>query len=151
MGFRKLSAPGGPAREGHQQDFAGIGAIDDQVGHPVRQGVGLAGPRPGNDEEWRARRRIVLPHAMLDSPPLFRIEFFEIGDGHWLRIRMEASDTWNHLSRLVRNSPAVAVGLELLAASRDLSLADNSFEVRNSTSVAASTAFTGEGAKKLRG
>jgi hypothetical protein len=52
------------------------------VGHPVRQGVGLAGPRPGNDEEWRARRRIVLPDAMLDSSPLFRIEFFEIGYGH---------------------------------------------------------------------
>ena len=122
-----LDAPrhlgGGPAREGHQQDFAGIGAIDDQVGHPVRQGVGLAGPRPGNDEQWRARRRIVLPDAMLDSPPLFRIEFFEIGDGHWLRISMEAGDPWNHPSRLVRNSPAVAVGLELLAASPDLPLA----------------------------
>jgi hypothetical protein len=110
---------GGPPREGHQQDFAGIGAIDDQVGHPVRQGVGLAGPSPGNDEQWPARR-IVLPDAMLDSPPLFRIEFFEIGDGHWLRINMEAGDPWNHPSRLVGNSPAVAVGLELPAASPDL-------------------------------
>src|ERR1700680_3640558 len=49
-----LDAPrhlgGGAAREGHQQDFAGIGTIDDQVGHPVRQGVGLAGHRPGTDE-----------------------------------------------------------------------------------------------------
>src|ERR1700730_19281243 len=35
---------GGLARQGHQQDFAGIGTIDDQVGHPVRQGVSLAGP-----------------------------------------------------------------------------------------------------------
>jgi hypothetical protein len=26
---------------------------------------------------------------MLDGPPLFRIEFFEMGDGHWLRISME--------------------------------------------------------------
>jgi hypothetical protein len=81
-----LDAPrhlgGGPAREGHQQDFAGIGAFDDQVSHPVRQGVGLAGPRAGNDEEWHARHRMVLPHAMLDSPPLFRIELFEISDGH---------------------------------------------------------------------
>ena len=25
---------GGPAREGHQQDFAGIGTIDDEMGHP---------------------------------------------------------------------------------------------------------------------
>jgi len=46
----------------------------------------------------RARCRIVLPDAMLDSSPLFRIEFFEIGDGHWLRISMEAGDPWNHLS-----------------------------------------------------
>ena len=87
----------------------------------MHQGVGLAGPRAGNDEQWRARRRIVLPDATLDSSSLFRIEFFEIGDGHWLRISMEAGDPWNHLSRLVRNSPAVAVGLELLAASPDLS------------------------------
>src|SRR3982074_439899 len=110
---------GGPAREGHQQDLAGIGAIDDQVGDPVRQGVGLAGPRPGNDEQWPAWRRIVLPRAMLDSPPLFRIEFFEISDGHGLRISMEAGDPWNHPSRLVGNSPAVAVELELPAASPD--------------------------------
>ena len=54
-----------------------------------------------------------LPDAMLDSPPLFMIEFFEIGDGHWLRISMEAGDPWNHLSRLVRNTSAVAIGLEL--------------------------------------
>ena len=80
LGARSLNMGCRPAREGHQQDFAGIGAIDDQVGHPVRQGVGLAGPRAGNDEQWRARRRIVLPDAMLDSPPLFMIEFFEIGD-----------------------------------------------------------------------
>jgi hypothetical protein len=43
-------------------------------------------------EQWRTRRRIVLLDAMLDSPPLFRIEFFEIGEGHWLRISMEAGD-----------------------------------------------------------
>src|ERR1700730_12360093 len=124
-GHDPLAAPrhrgGAPAREGRQQDFAGISAIDDQVSHPVRQGIGLAGPRHGNDEKWRARRRIVLPDAMLDSPPLFRIELFEIGDGHGVRISMEAGDPWTHLSRLVRNSPAVAVRLELLAASPDLS------------------------------
>jgi hypothetical protein len=64
---------------------------------------------------------------MLDSPPLFRIEFFEIGDGHWLRISLEAGDQSNHLSRLVRNSPAVVVGLELLAASPDLPLGGQFF------------------------
>src|SRR6202040_1969687 len=102
----------------------------------------LPDPRPGNDEEWGARRRIVLPHAMLDSPPLFRIEFFEIGDRHWLRISMEAGDSWNHLSRLDRNTSAVAIGLELLAASPDLSLAGQF------TSVAAKV-VAGEGAKTL--
>jgi hypothetical protein len=64
---------------------------------------------------------------MFDSPPLFRIEFFKIGDGHWLRISKEAGDPWNHLSRLVRNTSAAAVGLELLAASPDLSLAGQFF------------------------
>jgi hypothetical protein len=60
---------------------------------------------------------------MLDSPPLFRIEFFEIGDGHWLRISMDAGGASNHLSRLDRNSP----GVELLAASPDHSLAGQFF------------------------
>ncbi len=82
------------------------------MGHPVRQGVGLAGPSPGDDEERRARRRIVRPDAMLDSPPLFRIEFFEIGDGHRLRISVGVNGPWNHFSRLVRNNSVVAIGLE---------------------------------------
>jgi hypothetical protein len=64
---------------------------------------------------------------MLDRPPLFRIEFFEIGDGHWLRISIEAGGPWNHLSRLVRNSSAAAIGLELPDASPELSLAGQFF------------------------
>ena len=54
-----LGAPlhlgGGPAREGQQQDAAGIGAVDDQVRDAVRQGAGLAGARAGNHQQ-RARR-----------------------------------------------------------------------------------------------
>ena len=50
-----LGAPlhlgGGPAREGQQQDAAGIGAVDDQVRDPVRQGAGLAGARTGNHQQ----------------------------------------------------------------------------------------------------
>ena len=84
-------------------------------------------PGPGNDKERRSRGRIVLPDAMLDRPPLFRIEFFEIGDGHWLRISIEAGGPWNHLSRLVRNSSAAAIGLELPDASPELSLAGQFF------------------------
>src|ERR1700720_1664151 len=139
----------GPKRIGHDTGAVADHPARDPLatprhlgGGPVRQGVGLAGPRAGNDEERRARRRIVLPHAMLDGPPLFRIEFFEIGDRHWLRISMEAGDPWNHLSRLDRNTSAVAIGLELLAASPDLSLAGQF------TSVAAKV-VAGEGAKTL--
>ena len=43
------------AREGHQQDAARIDAVDDQVGHPMRQGVGLARSRAGDDQQRRSR------------------------------------------------------------------------------------------------
>ena len=59
---------------------------------------------------------------MLDSPPLFRIEFFEIGEGHRLQITLEGGGPGNHLSRPVGNTSAVAIGLEFLAASPDLHL-----------------------------
>ena len=76
-----LDAPGhfggGAAREGHQQDAAGIGAVDDQMGDPMRQRVGLAGSGAGDHQQGRegARSRC----AMLDGAPLFRIEAVEIG------------------------------------------------------------------------
>jgi transposase len=89
----------------------------DETWASVRQGVRLAGPRASNDEQRRARRCVILPDAMLDSPPLFTIEFFEIGDGHRLRISLEGGGPGNHLSRQVRNTSAVAIGSELPAAS----------------------------------
>ena len=42
-----------PAGEGHQQNAARIGAVDDQMRDPMRQGVGLAGSRAGDDQERR--------------------------------------------------------------------------------------------------
>ena len=50
-----LDAPGhfgrGAARKGHQQDPAGIGTVDDQMGDAMGQGVGLPGTRAGDDQE----------------------------------------------------------------------------------------------------
>ena len=39
------------AREGHQQDAARIGAVDDQMRDAVRQRVGLAGAGAGDDQQ----------------------------------------------------------------------------------------------------
>ena len=42
---------GGAAREGHQQDAARIGAVDDQMRDAVRQRVGLAGAGAGDHQQ----------------------------------------------------------------------------------------------------
>ena len=71
----------GAPRKRHQQDPAGVGALDDQMGYPVGEGVGLAGTRSRNDEQWcrgQSSRR-----AVLDGTPLFGIEGFEVR-GCWL-------------------------------------------------------------------
>ena len=73
---------GGAARECHQQNPPRIGAVDDQVGNAMRQGVGLARTCTRDDEERRARRAVLFPHAMLDGPPLFGVEGLKIGGGH---------------------------------------------------------------------
>ena len=41
----------GPAGEGQQEDAAGIGAVDDQMGNAMSQGVGLARACPGYDQQ----------------------------------------------------------------------------------------------------
>ena len=73
---------GGAARERHQQNPPRIGAVDDQVRDAVRQGVGLAGPRAGDHEERQPRRAVLLPDAVLDGPPLLRIEGLKVGGGY---------------------------------------------------------------------
>ena len=76
---------GGTARERQQHDAAGIDAVDDEVRHPMRQRVGLAGAGAGDDQqraglgEGRA--------AVLHGAPLLRVELGEMGGGHRLRRR----------------------------------------------------------------
>jgi hypothetical protein len=60
----------------HQQYPAGIGTIDDQMGDPMCQRVGLSGTRASDDEERRTRCGVFLPHTMLDSSSLLAIEAF---------------------------------------------------------------------------
>ena len=57
----------GSAREREEQDALRARALEDEVRHPVRERTGLAGPRPGDDEQ-RARpagRRLPLPGVQL--------------------------------------------------------------------------------------
>src|SRR4030095_2052668 len=72
----------GTARKGHQQYPAGVGTVDDQMGDPVSQGVGLSGTRARDNEQRHARWSALLPHAMLDSSSLFAVEAFKISNGH---------------------------------------------------------------------
>ncbi len=67
------------AREGQEQDAGRIGAVDDEMGDPVRERVRLARSRAGDDEK-RCRRRL-RPDPVLDGLTLLRIELGEIG-GH---------------------------------------------------------------------
>ena len=73
---------GGAARERHQQDAPRIGAVDDQMGDAVRQRVGLARAGAGDDEQRQPRRAVLLPDAVLDGPPLLRIEGLKVGGSH---------------------------------------------------------------------
>ena len=74
-----------PAGEGQQEDAARIGAVDDQMGDAVGEGIGLARSRSGDDQE-RARRgwRPPVSDAVFYRLTLLRVEFVEITDrdGH---------------------------------------------------------------------
>jgi hypothetical protein len=61
------------AGKGHEQDAARIGAVEDQMGDPVRQSACLARSSACDDEERPARRRILFAYAILDGAPLFGI------------------------------------------------------------------------------
>ena len=65
---------GGPAREREQQDAARVGAVDDQVGDPVRERIGLAGAGTGDDEQRRGDVGAAAGDAVLDGAPLLRVE-----------------------------------------------------------------------------
>ena len=66
---------GGAAREGEQQDAAGIDAVDDEVGDAMRHGVCLARPGAGDDEQ----RTTCMTDAMFDRPALGGVEPVEVG------------------------------------------------------------------------
>ena len=74
---------GGAARKRHQQNAARVGAVDDQMGDAMRQRVGLAGAGAGNHQQRRGGNAVGHPDAMLDGPPLFRIEGLKVGGGRW--------------------------------------------------------------------
>ena len=70
----------GPARERQQHHAARIGAVDDEMRDPVRQRVGLARPRPGDDQE---RSRLGEARgAMLHGAKLRCIEGRVMSSGH---------------------------------------------------------------------
>ncbi len=75
---------GSPSRKCHQQNAPGIGAVDDEMGDPVRQRVGFPGPGTGNYQKRRSRPAVTSGHnAVLDGPALFRIEAFEVARRRW--------------------------------------------------------------------
>ena len=45
-----------------------------------------------------------FPNAVFNGPPVFRIELFEIGDGHGLRISRRMGGSMNHVSCLAHNA-----------------------------------------------
>jgi hypothetical protein len=55
-----------------------ICAVDDKVGHPVRQGVGFAGAGTGNDQERPTQGAIPFGNSMLYRTALLSIESIEM-------------------------------------------------------------------------
>jgi len=71
------------------------------MSNPVCERFGLPRTRAGDHQERRAWRSVRLPHVMLDSLSLFRIEALKMGDaqlGNW----SAATPAVNHNSRFVR-------------------------------------------------
>ena len=62
----------GAPRERHQQNPAGVGAIDDQMGDAMGEGVRLAGSGAGDDQQGRSDMA-VQRHAVFHGPALFGI------------------------------------------------------------------------------
>jgi len=77
-----LDAPGhlagGAAREGHQQDAARIGAVDDEVGDAMGEGVGLARARAGDDQQRTADGAVA--DAVLNGTALLGVQTLEVID-----------------------------------------------------------------------
>ena len=72
----------GSAGERQQQNPVRINAVDDQVGDPVGQGLGLARTGTGNHQQWpRVEGRPILD-AVLDGTPLLLVEIDHVIVGH---------------------------------------------------------------------
>ncbi len=71
---------GGAASERQHQDAAGVDAIQSKVRHPVRERVGLAGTRTGNDEQRPRLHALVLRQqlAVAHRLALWAIQLLEM-------------------------------------------------------------------------
>ena len=73
-----LHVRGRPPRERQKQDAAGIGAVHDEVGDPMRQRIGLARSGTGNNEKRPGNVGSGCGDAMLDGAALFGVQSREI-------------------------------------------------------------------------
>ena len=94
---------GRAAREGHQQDAAGIGAVDHQMRDAMRQRIGLARAGAG-DNEQRASR--CSAHPMGRRPPLVGVERIEGRGGHLLPNQTVGPDAEQIRFTLCSQSPS---------------------------------------------
>jgi len=62
---------GTPTRKGEEEDTPGIGAIDDEMGDPMGQGIGFARAGARNHQQ---RRGAVSPDAMLHRAALLGVQ-----------------------------------------------------------------------------
>ena len=81
-------------RKRHEQNPSRIGAVDNEVGYSMCQGVGLAGTGTGNDQKRTTRGAIPFRNSMLDGAALLSVEGIEMGcQGHdRIILRMEFDD-----------------------------------------------------------
>ena len=94
----------------HEQNTAGVCAVDDEMRDAMGERIGLARTCSGNNKKGHARRACVFPNAMFDGPPLCRIELFKIGGGHGLRISLRVGGSVKHVSCFAHNASAAASG-----------------------------------------
>ena len=73
---------GGSAREGHEQDAARIGTVDDQMRHAMGQRVGLARSGTRDDQQRTAERSVRQSNTVLDRLALAVVQFLQIGRAH---------------------------------------------------------------------
>ena len=68
---RRIISAAARREKSQQQDAPGIGAVDDQMGDPVGQRVGLAGTCARDDQQRQARTAALSPNPMFDGTALF--------------------------------------------------------------------------------